>query len=84
VGETSVSQAPASTKAVLSLVFGILAFFGLPCVGSIVAIVLGKGERSGVGRAGFVLGWIGLVLGLLVAILVAIWLLALPAVISGQ
>ncbi len=67
---------PASTKAVLSLVFAILAFFGLGCIGSIVAIVLGKNEPSGVGRAGYIVGWVGLVLSL-IAVVVVIAMMAL-------
>jgi hypothetical protein len=59
-----------SGKAVASLVLGILGLVGvLPCVGSILAIVLGAGEESGAGNAGRILGWIGLVLNLLVVFL---------------
>lgn len=48
-----------SGKAVASLVFAILGLTCCPCVGSIVAVMLGLDEKSGVGRAGFHLGWIG-------------------------
>ena len=52
---------PTSTRAALSLVFGILALTGwCPCIGSFAAILLGAGERSGVGRAGVILGWVSL------------------------
>jgi hypothetical protein len=67
----------ASTKAVLSLVFGVLSFVACPIVGSILAIVLGSGERSGVGRAGAILGWISLALSLLGAAIYLFCLLVL-------
>ena len=52
-----------STRAVLALVFAVLATAGwCPCVGSLCAIALGMGSRSAVGRAGFHLGWISLAL----------------------
>jgi hypothetical protein len=66
---------PVSTRAVFSLVFGILAFNGCPCVGSLLAIVLGWGERSGIGRAGVVLGWISLLMYVGIALLTAFFLL---------
>ena len=61
-----------STTAVLSLVFGILAWFALPFVGAIIAVVTGHiargeirrapGEIEGDGMAvaGLVLGWANL------------------------
>ena len=65
----------ASLKAVLSLVFGILGFELCPCLGGVVAILLGWGERSGVGRAGFILGWISLATYAFVALLVLTFVL---------
>ena len=63
--QTGEAQA-ASGRAVASLVFGILAITGvLPCIGSFLAIALGVGEETGVGRAGFVIGWISLLIPLL-------------------
>jgi hypothetical protein len=59
----------ASLRAVLSLVFGILSFEICPCLGGVLAILLGLGERSGVGRAGFILGWISLAIHAFVALL---------------
>ena len=57
-----------STSAVLSLVFGILGITGAcPCIGSILAIVLGAGDRSGVARAGVILGWITILFWVLCA-----------------
>ncbi len=56
----------ASGKAVASLVFGILAITGaLPCIGSVLAIALGAGEESGVGRAGVLIGLVSLLLPVL-------------------
>ena len=51
-------------RAIASLVLAILSFFAIPCIGSILAIVLGWGERSQAGRAGLLLGWISLGLSL--------------------
>ena len=57
-------------KAVTALVFSVLGLAGwCACVGSILGILLGMGERSGVGRAAVILGWIGLGL-ILLAVLV--------------
>lgn len=55
-----------STRAVWSLVFGILSFTLCPVLGGILAIVLGWGETSGVGRVGKILGFVSLILALLV------------------
>jgi cytochrome c biogenesis protein CcdA len=61
-----------TTRAVLSLVFGVLAMSGgCPCIGGILAIVFGMGEKSGVGRAGLILGWIHLALIALIFVAVA-------------
>ncbi|MEM7306835.1 MAG: hypothetical protein AAF682_09200 [Planctomycetota bacterium] len=63
-------------KAVASLVFSLLGIaFWCPCIGSVVGVVLGAGEKSGVGRAGLILGWIGLGLCVLVGLVVALQLL---------
>jgi len=52
----------ASGKAIASLVLAILAWVGAcPCVGGLMAVILGMGERSGVGRAGFLLGLLHLI-----------------------
>ena len=59
-----------STRAVLSLVFGILAITGTcPCVGSILAVLCGAGDRSGIARAGVILGWISILFWALLAAL---------------
>lgn len=80
---TDSSSNETTTKAVLSLVFGVLAIAGgCPCIGGVLAIVLGSGEKSGVGRAGWILGWIHL--GLLALVLVAgVLFLAVAAVIGA-
>ena len=71
--------APTSTLAVVSLVFGILAWCVLPFVGAIVAIVCGNLARSeirnshpeqrqegdGMAIAGLVLGYVQLAFGIL-------------------
>lgn len=52
----------------LALIFGILACVGvLPCIGSIIAIVVGStAKKSGdsAGEAGFILGWLSMCLHL--------------------
>jgi cytochrome c biogenesis protein CcdA len=69
-----------STNAVLSLVFGILAVAGVcPCIGGVIAIVLGTGQKSGVGRAGWILGVIHLAM-LAFVLVAALVLLAIGAV----
>jgi len=60
-----------SVRAIISLVFGILGvLFIAPCVGPIVAIIVGSGEPGGVARAGVILGWIALGLYALISALV--------------
>ena len=61
---------PSSTLAIVSLIAGILGFFGLPIIGSIVAIWAGYTARQetravpprasgdGMATAGIVMGWI--------------------------
>ena len=46
-------------RAIAGLIFSILAFAWCPCIGSIMGIVLGAGQKSGVARAAVILGWIG-------------------------
>lgn len=65
----------ASGRAIAALIFGILGLTALPCIGPIVAIVLGSGERDGIGRAGFLLGWIALVLYVAAAFFFLLFLL---------
>jgi cytochrome c biogenesis protein CcdA len=80
----SSSEQP-SGKAIASLVLGILGLLQLaPCIGPIAAIVLGWGEKDGVGRAGLILGWITLamyafVVGV-VLLLILVGGIALPIV----
>ena len=79
--------APTSTLAVVSLVFGILAWCVLPFVGAIVAIVCGHLARSeirnshpdqhqdgdGMAVAGLVLGYVQLISGIVAAfVLIAV------------
>ncbi len=65
-----------STRAALSLVFGILAITGVcPCIGSFAAILLGAGERHGTARAGVILGWVSLALMLATAVFAALLLM---------
>ena len=65
--------------AIASLVSGIVGFFGLPIVGSILAIVFASTARKRIAldpnlggadmaRAGMIIGWIGLILGVLVVV----------------
>lgn len=77
-GSASASDSgSASVRSVLALVLGLVALPLACCLGAgivpgLAAIALGWGERHALGRAGFVLGWIGLALGLLVLVGVAI------------
>lgn len=64
-----------NTLAVVSLIFGVLCWFGLPLIGAVVAVICGHAARSeirhapagalegdGMALAGLVLGWLHLVL----------------------
>jgi Domain of unknown function (DUF4190) len=80
-------RAPTSTSAVVSLVFGLLAWIMLPVIAAIVAVVAGHMARSeirrsegevqgdGMALAGLILGYINLALGALVILLIAVLLL---------
>ena len=62
-------------KAVAALIFGVLGLAHFcPCIGPALAIGLGYGERSGVGRAAIVLGAITLFFDLLVIPALALWI----------
>ncbi|MBX6421559.1 MAG: DUF4190 domain-containing protein [Sinobacteraceae bacterium] len=80
-----------SVTAVVSLVFGVLAWFALPLVGAIVAVICGHAARAeirasggqtegaGLALAGLLLGWTHLAI-LLLAVLVFI---VLPLSVLG-
>jgi hypothetical protein len=68
-------------KAIWALVLGILSLSGCSCFAAIPAIFLGWGEKSGVGRAGWILGCISLVLHVL-AIGAALFIFLIAAVTS--
>ena len=77
------SRPEPSGKAIAALVFGILGLTLAPCIGPILAIVLGWGEKTGVGRAGLILGWIARALyafaaGVLLLLLLVGGVAALP------
>lgn len=73
-----VTQPQTSPLAIVSLVFGLLGWTLLPFLGCIVAIICGHLARSEIRRdplrlggdglaiAGLILGWLGVVLGILV------------------
>ncbi|GAA0710213.1 DUF4190 domain-containing protein [Dokdonella soli] len=76
----SVPSPRTSTLAVISLIFGILCWIGLPFLGAVVAIVCGHSARGEIRRAppgtiegdgmaitGLLLGWVHLLLFILVA-----------------
>lgn len=78
------SAAPQNGMGTAALVMGILQFFCLGTVGSVLAIIFGKigmnkadqglANNRGVAKAGFVLGIVGLaltVIGIIIAIIVA-------------
>lgn len=69
--------------AIASLVCGIVGFFGVPIVGSILAIVFASTARKRIAqdanlggadmaRAGMIIGWIGLILGIIIIVLVIV------------
>jgi len=73
-----------STAAIVSLIFGILAWLALPLIGAIVAVIAGhmargeiragRGDLDGDGLAvaGLVLGWIQLVIVMLIIALIVL------------
>ena len=84
-----------SGTAIASLIFGIVAWFGLPVIGAIVAVICGhiaRGEirrmppgtieGDGMAIAGLILGYLQLVIALL-AVLVFIGILVLGFGIAG-
>lgn len=71
-----------STLAVVSLIFGILCWIGLPFIGAIVAVICGHSARGEIRRAppgmiegdgmavaGLILGWVHLLLFVLAALI---------------
>ena len=88
-----------STSAVLSLVFGILGWIGLPFIGSVVAVICGHMARAeirrappntvegdGMALAGLILGWSMLILSILAIMAMFMFFggLAFIAVLSGH
>lgn len=79
---STAAPAPTSTAAILSLVFGILAWVGLPLIGSVIAIISGSMARAeirnsggavqgdGLAITGLILGWVQLALILLVVLMI--------------
>lgn len=73
---------PSNTMALVSLISGIVGLTLLPFIGSVVAVITGfmarkqiaqTGEEgSGLATAGLIMGWIGVVLGILIVILVVV------------
>ncbi len=73
MGPVNENNPELTTRSILSLVFALLALFGIcPCLGSLAALGFGIGERHPVGRAGFHLGWISIILALIVVAGVAL------------
>ncbi len=75
------SVARTSNMAVISLIFGVLCWIGLPFIGAVVAIICGHSARSeirsappgtiegdGMALAGLILGWVHLFIFVLAAI----------------
>ena len=72
----------ASTRAILSLVFGLLAWLGLGCCGAILAVILGQGEDHELARVGRLLGWIHLAV-VVVAVFFGLIALAVMAAVGA-
>ena len=82
--------APTRTEgfAIASLVCGIVGFFGVPIVGSILAIVFASAARKRIAqdpdlgggdlaRAGMIIGWIGLILAIVVVVFAIVLVFAI-------
>ena len=90
-GTAAVAPAPGKRTegfAIASLVCGIVGFFAVPIVGSVLAIVFGSVARKRIAddpdlggtemaRAGIIIGWIGVVLGLLAIVFFIVLALAI-------
>lgn len=82
------------TLAVLSLAFGLLAWFGLPVVGAVVAVVTGHValneirrapdayEGRGMALTGVILGWLNLALSALIVAAIFLFFGGLAFLIS--
>ncbi len=73
-----------SAAAIASFVLGLLSLttcFAIPIFPPL-AIVLGSAEKEGLGRAGFILGWIGVAIYAMVAIVLVLFLLVGGASLS--
>jgi hypothetical protein len=83
VAGSSGTNAP-NAKGAWSLVLAILGLTVCCCpfVCGIAAVILGSGQTSGVGRAGFILGWVVIAKDLLCLPIVALWLLTSVATLS--
>ena len=78
---TRPQQKDTNALAIVSLVFGILAWVALPILGNLVAIVCGHiaraqiatspdtQEGAGLALAGLILGYLGILLGILIILL---------------
>ncbi|MCX8062318.1 MAG: DUF4190 domain-containing protein [Anaerolineales bacterium] len=93
---------PTSSMAIVSLVAGILGLSLFPFIGSIVAVITGNMAKNeirdsrgalggeGLAKAGVILGWIGIVLGVLgvcgaiIAFLIPFLLVALGLAAQGS
>lgn len=90
---TEANTVQTSPAAIISLVFGILAWLALPLIGAVIAIVTGhiargeirrepaRLEGDGLAVAGLVLGWVQLVLSLVV-ILLLVLIIGIPVLMS--
>ena len=72
-----------SNKAIWALVLGILSLSGCSCFAAVPAVVLGWDEKSGVGRAGWILGCVSLVLHVLL-IGAALFFFTIAAITSNH
>lgn len=88
----STTPAPQNGMGTAALIMGILGFLCLPFIGPILAIVFGRiglqraaagqATNAGAAKAGYILGIIGvilLIIGLIVAILIAVFGSSTPA-----
>jgi hypothetical protein len=75
-----------SSAGIVAFVFALMGLIGvLPCIGPIIAIIAGAGDRTALGRAGVVIGWITLAIyALLLGILLVIGGVALVASIASN
>lgn len=61
-----------SSDGMVPFLFGLLGILGvLPCIGPLIAIIAGSGDKSALGRTGYILGWVSVAIYVAALVLLA-------------